>query len=104
MVPPRPSGLPADLHPGVDIDDGIQLRRQPDDHIVVWMAAKDSTGIAAVVLDADARPLADPLLNFVTTFDRLRRIDGDQSGYPVRVLFQVFAKLALIVGRKRCSQ
>ena len=50
---------------------------KPDDHIVVSVAADDPAGIAAVVFDADARSLADPVLDPAAASHGLRGIDGN---------------------------
>ena len=61
----------------MDINDRVQLRRQPDDRVVIRMTAHDAARVAAVVLDANARPAGDPFVHLAAAFDGLRGIDGN---------------------------
>jgi len=91
--------LAADFHPGVDVDDRVQLGGEANDGVVVGVTANDAAGIAPVVLNADAWALANPLFHLAAALHRLRWIDGNQARNSIGVLFEVLANLFFLIVR-----
>src|SRR5262245_26481945 len=96
--------LAAHLVPGVNVYERVQLGGLPDDHVVVRMAAADAARVAPVILDTDARSVADPFVDLLTTAKRVGRVDGDQTADSVGIRFEELAKLLLLFGGQPLAQ
>ena len=83
----------------------IQFRGEPQDRIVVRMAASDCLFARARILDADAGAIANPLFNLGATLVGKARVDGRAARETILVPLQNLEDLRVVlIRRKRLFQ
>jgi len=90
----------ADLEPRVDVDRRVELGGEADDRIVIGVAARDASFVAADIFDADARAVPYPFFYLGAALVGESRINGRDARETVLVALEESAE-CVVEGRVR---